>query len=63
MVADEGTLRKECENAIAQNPKAVEDYKKGEEKSLQFLIGQVMRATKGKASPSLIRELLLNLLK
>lgn len=63
MVADEGELRKECELAIAQNPKAVEDYKKGEEKSLQFLIGQVMRATKGKASPQVIRELMLKSLK
>ncbi|HLC33285.1 MAG TPA: Asp-tRNA(Asn)/Glu-tRNA(Gln) amidotransferase subunit GatB, partial [Candidatus Nanoarchaeia archaeon] len=62
MVADEGTLKKECEDAIAQNPKAVEDYKKGEEKSLQFLIGQVMRATKGKASPQVIRELMLKII-
>ena len=63
MVADEGALTKECETAIAQNPQAVEDYKKGEEKSLQFLIGQVMRATKGKASPPTIKTILVKLLK
>ena len=63
MVVDEGALKKECEKVIAEHPKAVEDYKKGEAKSLQFLIGNVMRATKGKASPPVIRELMLKLLK
>lgn len=62
MVADEGALKKACEDAIKNNPKAAEDYKKGEEKSLMFLIGQVMKATKGTAAPQVVRELLKSLL-
>lgn len=61
-VADEKALEEECKTAISQNPKAVEDYKKGEERSLQFLIGKVMRATKGKAAPQVIKEVLIKLL-
>jgi aspartyl-tRNA(Asn)/glutamyl-tRNA(Gln) amidotransferase subunit B len=63
MVAEEYVLKKACEEAIAKNPKAVEDYKKGEEKALQFIIGQVMRATKGTAAPNVVKELLKSLLK
>ncbi len=62
-VADEGALKKVCEEAIAKNPKAAEDYKKGEEKSLMFLIGHVMKATKGTAAPNVVKELLKSLLK
>lgn len=62
-VADEGALDALCKKVIAEQPKAVEDYKKGEEKSLMFLIGQVMKHTKGTASPQMVRELLITLLK
>ena len=62
-VSDEGALKKACEEAIAKNPKAVEDYKKGEEKSLMFLIGHVMKTTKGTAAPNVVKELLKSLLK
>lgn len=63
VVKDEGTLEAICKDVIAAQPKAVQDYKNGEEKSLQFLIGQVMRATKGTAEPNVVRELLVSLLK
>ncbi|MEK7139255.1 MAG: hypothetical protein AAB817_00980 [Patescibacteria group bacterium] len=47
---------------IAANPQAAADYKKGKTESLKFLVGQLMRATKGKANPqvgeSILRELL-----
>jgi len=62
-VADEGALDVLCKKVISEQPKAVEDYKKGEEKSLMFLIGQVMKHTKGTASPQMVRELLITLLK
>jgi len=61
-VADESALKAVCEEIIKANPKAVEDYKKGEEKSLQFLIGQIMRKSKGTAAPNVVRELLKSLL-
>ncbi|MBW2970305.1 Asp-tRNA(Asn)/Glu-tRNA(Gln) amidotransferase GatCAB subunit B, partial [Candidatus Woesearchaeota archaeon] len=63
MVAGEDILKKACEKAIAENQKAVDDYKKGEEKALQFIIGQVMKATKGTAAPNVVKELLKGLLK
>lgn len=62
-VSDEGELKKICSAVIAEQPKAVEDYNKGEQKSLQFLIGQVMRKTKGKAAPQIVKKLLMSLLK
>ena len=43
--------------------KAVDDYKSGQEKVLGFLVGQVMKASKGKANPSSAREILIEKLK
>ncbi|RMD57405.1 Asp-tRNA(Asn)/Glu-tRNA(Gln) amidotransferase subunit GatB [Candidatus Woesearchaeota archaeon] len=62
MVGDEDELESLCKQIIQDNPKAVSDYKSGEKKSLQFLIGQVMRATKGRANAQLTRALLEKLL-
>ena len=57
-VSDSSEIKKFCEEAIKENPKAVEDYKKGEEKALNFLIGQVMRKSKGKASADEVRKII-----
>jgi len=46
------------EKALAENPKAVEDYRAGNQKALQFVAGSVMRLTKGKADPAAVQELL-----
>ncbi|MBI4399856.1 Asp-tRNA(Asn)/Glu-tRNA(Gln) amidotransferase subunit GatB [Candidatus Micrarchaeota archaeon] len=43
---------------IKESPKAVEDYSNGEEKALHFLSGKVMKETKGRASPEIVRDLL-----
>ena len=43
---------------IAENAKAVEDYKAGKTASLQFLVGQVMKRTKGRAKPDAVTPLL-----
>ena len=51
------------ETVISNNPKSVEDYKGGQEKALGHLMGQVMKATKGKANPSVVSEMLKNKLK
>ena len=55
-------LQKAAEEAIAENPNAVADYKKGKEASLQFLVGQVMKKTKGAAKPAELQPLLKALL-
>ena len=45
-----------------ENPKAFDDYKKGEEKSLNFLIGQVMRKSKGKANADEVKKMIENMI-
>ncbi|MCR5655284.1 MAG: Asp-tRNA(Asn)/Glu-tRNA(Gln) amidotransferase subunit GatB [Lachnospiraceae bacterium] len=61
-VNDEGALRKTIEEVIANNPQAVEDFHNGKEKAIGALVGQTMKAMKGKCDPaqvnSIIRELL-----
>ena len=57
-VSDTGELQKAVEEVIAKNHQAVEDYKKGKKESIKFLVGQVMAATKGKANPRVVQELL-----
>lgn len=62
MVSDEGEIEKAAKEVIAENPKPVEDFKKGKEASMQFLVGKVMAKTKGKAKPEMVMELLKKLL-
>ena len=62
-VNDEGALKAALEEAIANNPKAVEDYKGGKEKALGALVGQTMKAMKGKANPGMINQMLREMLK
>lgn len=57
-VSDTKELEGAVKTAIKNNPQAVEDYKKGKESSVQFLVGQVMRETKGKANPQIVQEIL-----
>ncbi len=61
-VSDEGEIRKIIEEIIAQFPKEVEKYKAGNKKLLGFFVGQVMRATKGKANPKLVNKILSEIL-
>jgi aspartyl-tRNA(Asn)/glutamyl-tRNA(Gln) amidotransferase subunit B len=61
-VSDAGVLKRLCEEAVKENPKAVEEYRAGNAKSFNFLVGQVMRKTKGKASPKEVNELLKELI-
>ncbi|MDD4333230.1 MAG: Asp-tRNA(Asn)/Glu-tRNA(Gln) amidotransferase subunit GatB [Patescibacteria group bacterium] len=57
-IDDESELEKTIQEIIAKNPAQVEQYKNGKENVKQFLIGQVMSATKGKANPKKVTELL-----
>ncbi len=56
-------LKKIVVRVIENNRKAVEDYKKGKEKALEFLVGQVMKEIRGKGDAKEIREIILELLK
>ena len=61
-ISDEGELEKIAQEIIINNPKVVEDYKKGKENVYQYLVGQLMAKTKGKADPSLAQKVIQNLL-
>jgi aspartyl-tRNA(Asn)/glutamyl-tRNA(Gln) amidotransferase subunit B len=63
LITDKEEIEKIAYQVISENQKAVSDFKKGKETALQFLIGQVMAKTKGKANPKLAREILLKILK
>ena len=57
-VSDEEELNTAVLAAISQNPGPVADYKKGKQNSLMFLVGKVMVATKGKANPQIVIQIL-----
>lgn len=61
-VNDEGALEEAAKKAIENNPKVVDDYKSGTENAIQFLLGQVMKETQGKANPQAAIEMLKKLL-
>ena len=58
-ISDEETLTKIVDKILKKNPKVVEDYRKGKEKALGYLVGQVMKGTKGRANPQLVNKLLM----
>ena len=61
-VNDEGALRETIEQIVADNPKSVEDYHNGKEKAIGFLVGQTMKAMKGKADPGMVNKILKEIL-
>ena len=62
VVNDEGALRKAIEEIVAANPQSVEDYHNGKQKAMGFLVGQTMRAMKGKADPAMVNQIVKELL-
>ena len=59
---DEEGLKATLEEIVANNPQSVSDYKAGKEKAIGFLVGQAMKATKGKANPGIVNKLLKEIL-
>ncbi|MGE5578305.1 MAG: Asp-tRNA(Asn)/Glu-tRNA(Gln) amidotransferase subunit GatB [Syntrophothermus sp.] len=57
-ISDEGEVARIIDQVLAENPQSVADFKAGKEKAITFLVGQVMRASKGKANPALVNEIL-----
>ncbi len=57
-VSDEGALMQMVQEVMAQNPQSIVDYKAGKDRALGFLMGQVMRVSKGKANPQVISKML-----
>ena len=61
-VNDEGALRETIQQIIQDNPQSVEDYHNGKTKAIGFLVGQTMKAMKGKANPGMVNQILKELL-
>lgn len=59
-ISDHTALEQVVEKVISENRKSVDDFKSGKENAIMFLVGQVMRQTKGKANPKVVNELLRN---
>ena len=57
-VTDTGLLEEITDKVLSDNPKTVEEYKSGKTKVLGFLVGQVMKAMKGKANPGKVNEMM-----
>jgi len=57
-ISDSGAIEAACRKIIAENPKAVAEYKSGKEKLFGFFVGQVMKELKGNGNPALINEIL-----
>jgi len=62
-ISDTGDLEMAVREVISENPKPVDDYKKGKEASVKFLIGKVMSKTKGKANPQIVEGMIKEMLK
>jgi len=59
-ISDGGEIAKIVDKVIADNEKAVADYRSGKEQSMTFLIGQVMKTSKGKANPAVVRQIIVD---
>jgi aspartyl-tRNA(Asn)/glutamyl-tRNA(Gln) amidotransferase subunit B len=57
-ITDEGAIAAIVDEVLAANPQSVEDFKNGKDRALGFLVGQVMKASKGKANPEMVNKLL-----
>ena len=58
-VSDSGQLLAWVNDALDNNPKSIEDYKNGRDRAIGFLVGQIMKASKGQANPQMINKMLL----
>jgi aspartyl-tRNA(Asn)/glutamyl-tRNA(Gln) amidotransferase subunit B len=57
-ISDAGAIEKLVDEVLAANAKQVADYRAGKEKAFNSLVGQVMKATRGKANPAQVNEIL-----
>ncbi|QKS70446.1 Asp-tRNA(Asn)/Glu-tRNA(Gln) amidotransferase subunit GatB [Paenalkalicoccus suaedae] len=58
-ISDEGAIRDMVNEALDGSPQSIEDYKNGKDKAIGFFVGQVMKASKGKANPQVVNQLLM----
>ncbi len=61
-ITDESAIKEMVEKVVLENPQSVADYKAGKDKAIGFLVGQIMKESKGKANPQIINKLLIEIL-
>ena len=61
-ITDENALQEIVNRIVENNPKSVEDYKAGRDRAIGFLVGQIMKETKGKANPGIVNKMLIDIL-
>ena len=57
-ITDTGAIEAMVDEVLANNAKAIEQFRSGNEKALNAIVGQVMKASKGKANPAQVQELI-----
>lgn len=62
-ISDDSIIEEKIREVMKNFPKEVERFRNGEDKLIGFFVGQVMKATKGKANPKLVNELIIKVLK
>lgn len=62
-ISDTGAIEKIVDETIAENPKSVEDYKAGKDRAIGFMVGQIMKKSRGKANPDMVNKMLVEKLK
>ena len=62
-ISDEGAIKEVVMQILQANPQSIEDYKAGKDRALGFLVGQAMKATKGKANPQMLNKMFIEELK
>ena len=61
-MSDEGAIKEICQKVVDANPQSIIDYKAGKDRAIGFLVGQIMKETKGKANPQIVNKLLLEII-
>jgi len=61
-MSDEGAIKEICQKVVDANPQSIIDYKAGKDRAIGFLVGQIMKETKGKANPQIVNKILLEII-
>jgi aspartyl-tRNA(Asn)/glutamyl-tRNA(Gln) amidotransferase subunit B len=61
-MSDEGAIKEIVQKVVDVNPQSIADYKAGKDRAIGFLVGQIMKETKGKANPQIVNKLLLEII-
>jgi aspartyl-tRNA(Asn)/glutamyl-tRNA(Gln) amidotransferase subunit B len=62
-ISDEGEIQKMVNETLDENPQSIADFQNGKDKAIGFLVGQIMKASKGKANPQMVNQLLIEEIK